>query len=214
VNTTSRWPAITAIAYVLLLVGSVVVGGSAPDPKDAPIHQVATFYADNEASVTAGAFIALLAGTVLMFFAAQLRRALEVADRGGILPRIAFAGAIMLALAFALDGTISLALAGYADTLDGSGLRALSALYFSDYVPLNLGAQVLLLGAGLSIVRSGALPRAYGWVAVVLGVIAGTPVGFFAFVAGGLWIVAVGIQLSRGAGASATVRGASPVAAH
>ena len=46
------------------------------------------------------------------------------------------------------------------------------------------------------IVRYGALPKWLGWVAIVFGVVALTPFGFFAFLGGIVWILVVSIMLT------------------
>jgi hypothetical protein len=49
------------------------------------------------------------------------------------------------------------------------------------FVPSALGTLVFLI-PWLSVLRHGALPKWLGWVALVLAVIAFTPIGFVAFI--------------------------------
>jgi hypothetical protein len=84
-------------------------------------------------------------------------------------------------------------------------VQAINAIVWDYYIPFIVGVSVFLLAAGISIVRHGALPTWLGWVAVVLGVIAATPFGFFALLAGALWILVVsilGLMRSREDGAT------------
>jgi hypothetical protein len=54
------------------------------------------------------------------------------------------------------------------------------------------------------VVRYGALPKWLGWVAILLGVVGVTPIGFAAFLGLGIWILIVSVILSlRARGTSA-----------
>ena len=112
------------------------------------------------------------------------------------LPTVAFAGTLILATGLAIDSTIALALAETANDIDPAASQALSALFQNDYVPFALGAILFLGGLGLSVLRSGVLPKWLGWVAVVLAVIGLTPLGFAAFIGTGLLIAVIGVMLA------------------
>jgi hypothetical protein len=88
-------------------------------------------------------------------------------------------------------------------------VQTLQALWDNDFVPIAMGAQILLLAAGLSIVRHGAFHKAFGWVAIVLGVIGLTPIGFVAVLAGGLWLVVLAVLLMLRARPAAPAGGVS-----
>jgi hypothetical protein len=100
------------------------------------------------------------------------------------------------------------------DHLDGISpgtLQSLNALNSDFFFPAVIGTVVFLISAGLAILRSGALARWMGWVALVLGILAVVPfAGFFAFVLSGLWIVVAAVMLlqsgrtAAGEGAVAT----------
>jgi hypothetical protein len=133
----------------------------------------------------------------LIFFAGSLRRALRAAEgEGGVLSALVLAGAIVLATGAAIDATILFAIAEAAEDIEPSAVQALQALWDNDFLPLAMGTQVLLLAAGLSIVRHGALPKALGWIAIVLAILSLTPLGFAAFVGGGLWIAVASVLLT------------------
>lgn len=73
-------------------------------------------------------------------------------------------------------------------------------------MPIALGTVLFLISAGLSILQTGALPRWLGWAALLLAVLGVTPLGFFAFLGGGIWILVVSVMLAaqgRQAGTSA-----------
>jgi hypothetical protein len=199
--------ALTGVGFlVLVIVGIAVGGGEPPDPSDDSVQEIISFYDDHTDSVWIGSVIQVWAGTFLIFFGGYLRKVLRAAEgEGHMLSAVALAGTVILALAAAIDATINIALAEAVDSVDDlepATVQALSVLWSNDFLPFALGAQVFLLASGLSVVRHGALPAWLGWVAIVLGVAAVTPVGFVAILAGALWIGAVSIMLAMRARAA------------
>lgn len=192
----SRWAPLTGVGFFVLAVAAFAVAGETPDTDDS-VREIVRFYADNDDSVMLGAVLATIAASFFVFFAGVLRRVLRDAEGpGGILSAVAFGGAIIFAGGIGLDSTISFALADTADKLQPVGIQALNALYSSDFLAFILGLQIFLLAVGISVVRHGALPKWIGWIAIVLGVIAVTPIGFFAFLAGGILILIISVLLT------------------
>ena len=187
---------LTGVLFILLVIAGFAIGGEPPEPDD-PVAEIVEHYVDNKDSVMISAIVGTLAGAVLIFFFAYLRKVLKAAEGpDGMLSLVAFVGAVILATGAAIDGTIYFALAETADDIDPAGVQALQALWSNDFLPLALGTLVMLLASGLSIVRHGALPKWLGWVAIVLAILGPTPVGFFAFLGGALWILTVSIMLT------------------
>ena len=206
--------ALTGLAFVVLVIIAFAIGGEPPDPTDDSIEEVIEFYVDNKDSVFAGSIIAGFAGAFLVFFGGYLRKVLRAAEgEGHMLSSVVLAGATILAIGIAIDATINIALSegADADQVAPEAIQALSLLWTNDFVPLAMGNLVFILAAGISIVRHGALPAWLGWVAIVLGVVSMTPVGFFAFLVGGIWIAVVSIMLAMRARAAGTP-GAPPPA--
>jgi len=195
--------------FFVLVVIAFVVGGEPPDPSDASVQEIIDFYVENEGSVILGAALATVAATFLVFFFGYVRTVLRAAEGDrGMLSLVSFAGAVIVAIAIAVDSTISFALAETVDDVDPTAVQALSALWSNDFLPFALGVQVLLLATGLSAIRHGALPKWLGWIALLLAVIAVTPIGFVAFLGAGVWILIVSIVLTLRA--RATRRPATP----
>jgi len=187
---------LTGVAFVVILILGFIVGGEPPDVKE-PAQEIVDHYVDNKDSVQIGVLMELIAAALLLFFAGYLRKILRAAPgEGGMLPAVALAGATVMAVGAALDGTISFVLAESADDIEPAAVQALQALWDNDWPPIALGAAVLLLASGLSIALYGALPRWLGWVAILLGVIGLTPIGFVSFLAGGIWILIVSVLLT------------------
>lgn len=194
----NRLAALTGVAFLILAIISIAVGGGEPpDPTDDSAEEIIDFYVDEKDGVMVGAALQTLAAAALVFFGGYLRKVLHAAEGAGhMLSAVTLAGAAILATGLALDATINFALAETADDIEPSAAQALSALWSNDFLVFSLGAFVFILSAGLSVVRHGALPTWLGWVAIVIGVLAITPVGFFAFLAAALWIVVVSVMLA------------------
>ncbi|AXE84959.1 hypothetical protein [Streptomyces sp. Go-475] len=189
------------VAVVLTLVGFLLFGDT-PD-YDATGSEARAFYADHEARTGAGLYLLVLAAVFFVFFAAHLAHVVrDVPAGGGWLHRVVLGGGLLLALGFLTGSALTLALVDLADepTASGPALQALNALSESFFIPFVGGLGVLLLGAGLATVRAAVspLPRWLAWAAVVIGVLVFVPwAGFFAFMAGGLWIAVTSVLLSR-----------------
>ena len=189
---------LTGAAFVVLVIIGFMIGGEPPEIGDDSAAEITEFYKDNKDKVMIGSAIAVFAASLFVFFGADLRRALSAAEgEHGILPAVAFAGTVVFAVGVAIDGTISFALAESADDISPQAVESLSALFNNDFLPLALGLQLLFLATGLSLVRHGGLlPKWLGWVALLLGVVAVTPVGFVAFLAGAVWVLIASVMLA------------------
>ncbi len=195
------WAPLTGIVFVVLLVVGVIVRGEPPD-LDSPAQEIVAHYSDDKDSVIAGSILIGLAPVFLLFFAGSLRSALRRAEgEGGVLSAVALVGGAVFAVGIALDATISVALAETVDDIEPSAVQALQALLEYGFVPGTVGAVVLLVSSGISIVRHGALPQWLGWVAIVLGVAFATTF-FIAFLLAGIWILVVSVVLAMRAGAA------------
>ncbi|HSJ17735.1 MAG TPA: hypothetical protein VK920_06550 [Solirubrobacterales bacterium] len=191
-----RIAALTGVAFVVVAIIGGIIGGDPPD-AESPVQEIVDHYADNKTSIQVGAFVGVAAMVLLVFFGAYLRSVLSAAEgRGGILSALTLVGAAIVAVGFAIDVTITVALTEAVDDIEPGAVQALQALWDNDFVPIVLGILVFLIATGLSILRHGALPKWLGWVALVLAVIGFTPIGFVAFLGTGLWIVIVSVLLA------------------
>ena len=87
-----NWGALTGVAFVAVAILSFVVGGEPPEASE-PVREVVDHYVDNKDSIEIGAALATLAGLLLIFFAANLRKVLQEADDSdSILPAVVLAG--------------------------------------------------------------------------------------------------------------------------
>ena len=215
-NDRSWIAALTGVAFLVLAIASVALGGGEPpDPTDDPVEEIVEFYADNEGSIWISALLQGLATVALVFFAGYLRKVLRAAEGPGhMLSSVVLAGATILATGIAIDATLNVTLVETAEDLEPGAVQALAALWHNDFMPMAVGGMVFTLAAGLSIVRHGALPKWLGWVAIVIAVAAITPVGFIAFLLAALWIAVVSVMLAlRARRAGPTPPATPPVAA-
>jgi len=186
-------PLTGAVFFVLVLIG-FLLGGDTPDSDEAAI-KVDVFYKNHHDKQTIAALIIAIGAAFLPFFASTLRRRLDWSGGTGRLANVAFGGGILATVGFWILSTVHLALADAGGDTSPQVTQALNALDNNDFIPVAGGMGVLLLASGLASVRYRALPRVLAWAAFVIGILAFTPVGFFAFIAGGVWIGVTSVVL-------------------
>jgi hypothetical protein len=187
---------LTGVAFIVVGIISFIIGGE-PKSADEPVNEIVDFYKDNKDSVQISAIGGVIASVLLIFFGAYLRRVLRAAaGEGEMLSLISFIGLVLVGLGFAIDGTIAFALAEAVDDIDPIAVQALQALWDNDFLPIMLGILAFLWATGISVVRSGALPKWLGWVMILLGIVAVTPIGFAAFLGSAILVLVISILLT------------------
>ena len=190
------WVPLIGVAFIACAVLGAIFTGEPPGADD-PVQEIVSHYEDNKDTIEIGALVFTIAAALFVFFAGFMRKILDRQAGGrSMLPTVALVGAGIFATGAAIDAMISFALAEAAGDIDPTAVQALQALWDNDFMPLTLGISLFFLATGLAVVRYGGLPTWLGWIAVVLGVIALTPVGFVAFMAGGLWVLGVSVLLA------------------
>jgi hypothetical protein len=188
-----RWAPLTGALFVAIAVAGFAVAGNAPDANDRTARQIVAYYNDHDGAVLASIGLGVIGCALLVFFCAYLSSVLE----GELLPRVAFAGGVILAAGLAIDITISVALVHSAGHIDPVAVQALSSLYTNDYIPFVLGAMLILLASGLAIVTRHDLPAWLGWLGIALALPAPTPLGAITFLGAGIWILLASVLLWR-----------------
>jgi hypothetical protein len=188
---------LTGIAFFILLVVSFIVIG---EPKDAnhPPTEIANWYLDNKDSIEIGALVGVVAGAFLIFFGAYLRKVLVAAEgAGAMLPILVVIGLSIVAVGGAIDNMLLFATAEAADDIPPTSVQTIQAIWDNDFLPLFLGVLVFNWAAGISVLRSGALPKWMGWAAILFGVVSlAGPIGFFGAMGAALWIIVASVILS------------------
>lgn len=188
---------LTGVVAMALLIGSIIVQGS-PTSADHPPSQVAQWYQDNKDAAEISSFIGVVAAALLIFFAAYLRKVLEAAEGpGAMLPILVVIGISIVAIGGAIDGMLLFAAAEAADDIPGPEIQTIQAIWDNDFLPFFLGVLVFLWSVGISVLRSGALPKWLGWFAIVFGVVSlAGPLGFIGAIGAAIWIIIASIMLS------------------
>ena len=197
-STWERLAPLTGLVFVAIVVAVFATGGSTPGDHDSA-REVQDFYGQHHDKHMFLGFMLALSIPFLLFFVSILRYELRRAGGTGQLANAAFAGGVLAAAGFGILAFVHLALADAGDSVKTIGTtQALNVLDNNDFLPMAAGMGVLVLAAGLSVVRHGGLPKWLGWVGVVIGVAAFTPAGFFAFLLSGIWVAIVSILLTLG----------------
>ena len=187
---------LTGVAVIVVAIIGFAIAGE-PKSADEPVREVVDYYVENKDSVQIGAIAQVVAGLLLIFFGAYLRKVLRAAaPEEEILPLVAFIGFVLAALGFAIDGTISFALAEAADDIDPAAVQALQALWDNDFLPIMLGMLAFLMATGISVIQSGALPKWLGWVMILLVIVGVTLIGFVAAIGAAILVLVLSILLS------------------
>lgn len=192
----ARFAPLSGVLFALLVIVAIVtVGDEGPDVKDSA-QKVADFYKDNDTEQGISAALEAYAALLLVWFGASVRERIVRFEPGASrLASISFAGAVIAAVGLATDGAIQFATADTAGDISPEATQALNALYNDFFFPMIVGVALFTLAAGLAAVRHGAFNRVLGWIAILLGVISMTPVGFIGAIGAVLWIGALGIVL-------------------
>jgi hypothetical protein len=202
-STLERLAPLTGVAFVVLFIAAFVISGETPDVDD-PVDEVRAYWVDNDAENIWSAAFVLWGSVLAIWFGASLRTALRRAEgEPGRLSGLVFAGWTVFAvgaLAFAGFGFAAADVADEADVGD-EVIQTLSILN-SDFFPIvSGGLAVAMLASGIAVLRHGAIPRWLGYVALLLGITAVTPIGFFSFLVAGVWVLIVSVLLYQGEGA-------------
>lgn len=197
----TRLAALTGVAFFALLLASFIVGGSTPG-SDATGDHVRTFYIDHKTRQNVSAFLGFYAVVVFLFFAGWLRARLREASPGSALAAISFGGALLIAIGGATFTALTIALTDVPDKLDPIAAQALNVLNNDFFAPLIAGTCVFMIANGIATIRYGILPAWLGWIAILIGVVAVTPIGFAGFLATVVWVLVVSILLYVRGGAA------------
>lgn len=193
---------LTGVLAALLYAAGILMSADTPD-SDASGAKVLAYYVSHTSDQQAAAVVFGYGSLFLVLFGAALRSGLRRGEREADGPAtLAFGGALLMGTGLMLLTGFGLALAEKPSALDPAAAQAINAIQNSLWIPFIVGQAVLMLGAGVAILRGGALPSWLGWVAFVLGVVSASPVGWFAFFLVLLWIVVVAILLARRASAA------------
>lgn len=196
-----RLAPLTGIVFAVLLAVTFSTP-STPDVHDTG-QQVIQHYNDHKSAHLLGDITGGVAVVFFLFFISALRSFFKDKEGADGLSMAAFAGGILIAVGGGLFTSLDVALIDARHDISPQAVQALNVLSNDIFFPFEIGLIVFALCTGLAIIASGALPKWLGWVMVVIGVVAFTPVGFFGFFVVLLWSVIVAILIYRRTGPTA-----------
>jgi hypothetical protein len=183
---------------LLFFVGLALTWGD-PSSETNP-SETFSYWRDNRGRhQISGLLLAPLVAFLLVFFGASLQRRLS-RDRGDSgHGAVAFGGALLAAAAFALVGMLEAGATNAAHEGQRQAVYTLSQLHSYDWLAWNAAFAAVLLATGLGARRNGMLRPPLAWASIGIGASLLTPLGFFGFFLVPLWLIAVGLILSRSA---------------
>jgi hypothetical protein len=193
----SRWAPLCGVVFVGLLVTSFAVSGSSPGVK-ASGAEVVRYYTAHRGHQQASGFLSLYGIVFFLFFAGALRGYLRRRQDADTLAGLSLAGAVLLAVGGSIFGGLQIALSDAPSALSPGAAQALNVISNDLFLPLIAGTCVFMIANGLAIVRHRPFPAWLGWVALLIGVVAVTPIGFFAFLGTLAWVLVASIYMVTG----------------
>jgi hypothetical protein len=193
-----RFAPLAGIVFLVLIVAAFLLSGETPGADD-KTADVVKDWADSDSRQVASAILGTLGAIALVWFGGSLRDGILRGEGGtGRLAALAFAGTVITAVGGASNSAIQLAVADTVGDVPPEVTQTLSVLYSDFFFPMVVGFALMLFATALAVLRGhAAFPRWFGWVSLVLGVILLTPVGFFAFLVGLLWVGVASVLLFR-----------------
>ena len=169
-----RLSAASGIAFVVLLILSIIVGGEETPDWAAPAAEFAQYNRDHADGTQVGSLLLLLAALELLWFSGHLRGELgrfEEAPRGFTrLAHVSFAGGVVAAVGLALVAITSAVAVSQVDDTPAEIVRSLHQLSYAMFSLVSIGLIVLTMAAGLLILRTEVLPSWIGWVGLIVAV--------------------------------------------
>jgi hypothetical protein len=210
-----RWErigAVSGILFVLAIVASFFTPGT-PDVDDSPA-EIREALVDDRVGLSASTYLGGLGAFFFLAFLAALYVLLRRAEGEPGPSVLALLGGVATTVMVLAVTGVTLALTGAADEEAGDdALRALLELDNALFIPTGFFFAAFHVGAGLSILGTGVLPRWLGWASLVIAIVflislfgmfseddEGGPLGiiyFFDLLASLLWALVTSILMLR-----------------
>ncbi|MEX2108655.1 MAG: hypothetical protein WD827_07190 [Solirubrobacterales bacterium] len=192
----------SGVVSVLLIIASFIVGGETPE-ADASLQEVVSYYSDHDTDLQiSAALLALGAFFFLLFTAAIATLLRSVQGEGKPSATVSLAGGIVFTVGLTIFAGLGFTAADVVGDVAPSSIQTLNALSMDMFFPVAVGTAAFLLGTGIATLKTDALPAWLSWAAIVIGVIAITPIGFFSFLALGVWTLIASVLLAMRARAA------------
>ena len=186
---------LAGILAIVLIVLAFVIGGETPDGDDS-LRKIVSFYRDHDSDQMAAAALLGWGAAFFMLFASGLWRVVRDAETEGHgSSALLLAGSAVWAVGATIFAGITFTLADFAKDLTPSAMQALNALNEDMFMTIAVGTFAFSMGAGISVLNTRVLPKWLGWLSIVIAIVAITPLGFFGFLAMGIWVVIASVVL-------------------
>jgi hypothetical protein len=200
-----RWAPVAGLVWVALVIVSVILTADSPGDKDSASEFVSYFSDDdNQTKIQIAGVLAGIGGLAFLWFLAGLRDVLT-REEGlwGSGASTAFAGGIAFVALLWVAVAAGTAYASAADFYDAFRVdlpsvqtaMALSALSFWSLGFASVAAAVMIAAASMTVLRTGVLPRWFGWVGIALAVLSFLAVAFLPPLAPLVWVLIASIAL-------------------
>jgi hypothetical protein len=210
----TRYLPLFGLVAVGLVVAAFIVIGETPDNKDSAA-KIATWYRDNDSAVSAGGVLLMAAAAAFVVWAIEVRGLLWTAE-GGAATRatLGLVGSVFFGAGLTVFAGLNFALGDIPERMTPSTIQALHVLSEDMFPMLAVGVLFVLLGYGLAIVATHAMPAWLGWLAIAGGVAVLTPAWFAPFIVLGVVIIvsSVLMVMHRGEAAIGMPRTPAPAA--
>jgi hypothetical protein len=194
-----RFLPLAGVLAGLLFIAGLFLLRDDPSSETGPAATFSYWQADHGQHQIIALLVTPLIALLLLFFGAGLKRRLEHGGVDSAHGTVAFGGALLAAANFALVGMLEAAMTNAAHEGERQAVYTLNQFHSYDWLGWNAAFAAVLLATGLGARRNRMLPAPVAWATIVMGAALLTPAGFFAFIILPVWLIVVGLLLSRGA---------------
>jgi Domain of unknown function (DUF4386) len=181
---------------VVFLLSDLLFQGDAPGEK-ASSAEVVRYFNGHRGRSLAEVFLAPALVALLILFVSELRRRASERSEHGVGPAVMMSGAVLLGGGALFGAVVQLGAVSASDHHQEQVAQTLSVLNNDDWIPFIGGLAVFLIGAGITVLSSGMLPKWLGWVALVVGIISlAGPGGFAGYFVMPVWIIVAAVILA------------------
>ena len=198
-NRFDRFLPLAGVLAGLLFLAGLVLNRTDPSSETGPAETFAYWQDNHGQHQIVGLLIAPLVAFLLLLFGAGLKRRLEHDSGDSGHGSVAFGGALLAAAIFALVGMLEAGMTNAAHEGEQQAVYTLNQLHSYDWLGWNAAFAALLLATGLGARRNRMLPAPLAWATIIIGASLLTPAGFFGVLLLPVWLIVVGLSLSRGA---------------
>jgi hypothetical protein len=187
---------LSGIVAVAAIVAGFMITGETPD-TDASVNEVVSFYTKHDTDAQFSGALLALGSLMFLIFSSTVAGVLRKAqgDSGGP-STLAYGGGILFATGVAIFAGLSFSLGDVGKDIDPAAVQSIHVLSQDLFFPVAVGTVAFMLGAGIGVIKTGALPKWLGWVAIAICILGFTPAGFFSFMLLGVWTIVASVMLA------------------